>query len=251
MKKSWVFILQCLFISTTLNAQISYGVLIQNFGRNGSGGVMADSITAFTYSTIRLLESPPQGVGLFLEYRLKSRLPLILRGELNYRTGRSLNFDLLVVNNVTGKISPSSYSSLKPTYNFEIPLDLSYLILKRGMHVFKKVVDLEVGLLVGVSFQFQSRGDKVAYQSDNASGISDVNLAIYNSMKSLNYFYNYGLRVKFWNFILIYRYDQLLTNSATNDLNVWGNTYPYRTTYQYQSVSLGYTFSFKKKNRKD
>ncbi len=246
MRKSLIFILLCL-INTTLNAQISYGVLIQNYGRNGGGGAIADSINAYTYSTIRLLEDPPQGVGIFFEYHFKSRLPLILRGELNYRTGRSLYFDFLVVNNVNGKISPSNYSALKPGYNFEVPLDLGYTVLNKGVRVFKKIVDLEVGLLAGVSFQIQPRGDKIAYQSSTTSGISDVNLAIYNSIKSLNYFYNYGLRVKFSHFLLIYRLDQLLTNSTTNNLNVWGNTYSFKISYQYQSISLGYTFSFKKK----
>jgi len=249
-KGSLITAIYCLLVSANVNAQITYGIQIQNFGRNGIGGVEADSISAFTTSTIQLLDYPPQGAGIFFEYHLKSRFPLILRGELNYRTGQSLNLDLLVYNNVTGMISFSNYSSLKLRSNLEIPIDINYLFIKQGVHVFKKTIDFELGLFAGVSFQFQPKASEVTYsmgQDKNTLGISDVNVAINNSIRSINYFYNYGIRAKIWNFIVTYRRDQLLTNSATNNLNVWGNSYSFKTSYNYQTISLGYTLSFKKK----
>lgn len=250
-KGSLITALYCLLASVNVSAQITYGIQIQNFGRHGIGEVKADSITAFTTSTIQLLDYPLQGAGLFFEYQPKSRFPIIIRTELNYRTGQAFNVDLLVYNNVTGIVSLLNYSSLKLRNNLELPIDLNYIFIKKGVHVFKKTVDFELSLMAGISFQFQPKTNDITYamgQVKNAPGILDVNSAISNSVRPVNYFYNYGVRVKIWNFIIIYRHDQLITNSITNDLSVWGNSYSFKTNYDYQSVSLGYIVNFGKRN---
>lgn len=246
-KKIILFVLVA-YTSTnlTLSAQISYGVQIQNFGRNGGGGGQQDSMLTITNSNAQLLEYPPQGVGLSFEYQLKSRFPLMIRSELNYRGGKPLGLQLFVFNSINGKTSPSNYSELKQSYNLEIPIDLNYTLFKRGLRLLNKSVEFEAGLLAGFSFQFQSTSNQVLYQKQpsNSSGVVDVNSAINNSIRAINYFYNYGLRVKLWNFILIYRVDQLLNNSVIKDLSLWGNSYPLKVSYEYQSVSLGYRVNF-------
>jgi hypothetical protein len=248
-RKIVLLCLTYLSINVALSAQVSYGVQIQNFGRNGNGGAQVDSITAITNSNAQLLEYAPQGVGLFFEYQLKSRFPLMIRGELNYRGGKPSGYQLLVFNSVSGKISPSSYAEIKQNYNLELPIDLNYIVFKRRFHLLNKSVELELGLLAGVSLQFQNARNEVVYQKQpaNSSGVIDVNSAINNSVRTTNYFYNYGVRLRLWNFVLIYRVDQLLNNSTVKNLNVWGNSYPFKISYEYQSVSLGYKLNFKRR----
>jgi hypothetical protein len=249
-KKNILFVLLVyLLTSLTLRAQISFGVQIQNFGRSGGGGGQVDSMVVITNSNAQLLEYPPQGVGLFFEYQLKSRFPVMIRSELNYRGGKPSGLQLFVFNSITGKTSASNYSELKQSYKLEIPIDLGYTLFKRGLRLLNKSVEFEAGLLAGVSFQFQSTSNQVIYQKQplNSSGVDDVNSAINNSIRATNYFYNYGFRVKLWNFILIYRVDQLLNNSAIKDLSLWGNSYPLKVSYEYQSISLGYKLNLKRK----
>jgi len=239
----------CLLSIFNLNAQITCGLQVQNFGRNGGGGGQIDSITAITNSNAQLLEYMPQGVGFFFEYQLKSRFPLTIRSELNYRGGRPSGLQLFVFNNVTGRISQSSYSEVRQSYSFEVPINLNYAVFKKGLRLLNNSVEFEAGLLAGISFQFQSKADDVAYQKQpsNSSGVVDVNSAISNSTRTTNYFYNYGLRLRLWNFILIYRIDQLINNSAVNNLAIWGNNYPFKVTYEYQSISLGYRINVNRK----
>lgn len=246
-------ILSFLFIFASLNyllqAQVSYGLQIQNFGRHGGGGGQLDSITVITNSNAQLLEYSPQGIGMFFEYGLKSKLPLSIRAELNYRIGEPLGLQLFLFNSVTGRISLSNYSEIKQGYNIELPLDFTYTFFKRNILVLNHSVGFEIGLLAGISFQIQSKDSQLIYQKQpiNSQGLVDVNSAINNSLRMTNYFYNYGLRLRLWNFVITYRIDQLLYNSISRNLNVWGTTYPFKVSYEYQSITVGYILDFKQK----
>ena len=243
-----LFFLWFILISHFGLGQFLYGVQVQASAGGIKGSAIADSISLISDSRASLRFQ--RTIGVFLEYRLKSKLPLILRSEVNYRPS-PLGLDVSIFNgkSFNGKpIGVYTYKSLN--FAFDVPITINYNIIQKERLSFVKLRDLEIGIFAGLTFQFQSRSEKETYpigKNLNSSGISDVNFSIYNSIRTINYFYNYGIRARLGHFIATYRRDMLLTQSGTNDLEVWGNIYSYKTIHQYESVSLGYTFSFKRR----
>lgn len=250
-KKSLEFIFLMIFILLTkpVSGQFVYGVQLQSFGGAKRGAVIADSITVVNDSRASLKFEVPQTIGLFLEYKLKGNLPFTFRSEISYKP-HPIGLGLSIFNSKFFAGKPIGVYTYK-SYNFafELPFNLCYNLIQKERFPFLKLRNLEIGLLGGVTIQLLSRGERETYpiaKNFNSPGISDVNFAIYNTIRNINYFYNYGARVRLGHFIATYRRDLLLTKSGTNDLKVWGNSYSFRTSYNYESISLGYTFSFKK-----
>ncbi len=257
-KEGFKVLFLMVFISLTKAAcgQFNYGVKLQNFGGARSGASIADSILVVADSRASLKLEVPQTIGLFVEYKLTGKLPLIIRSEISYRP-HPIGLDLTIYNGKSFGGKPDAVYTYKTlNYEFELPFSLCYNLVQKEKLSLLKLRNLEIGILAGVTIQLAARGERETYpiaKNFNSPGISDVNFAVYNTIRTTNYFYNYGVRARLGHFIATYRRDLLLTNSGTNDLNVWGNTYSFRTNYDFESISLGYTFSFKKKikNKKD
>ncbi len=243
-----------LYCFTYGNAQVTYGIQFQAHGSQKTGFVEADSILVLTRggSSSEYKFNGIQTVGLFVEYHPILNFPLLLRSEINYRSPSYIfGIDILYVNT-----KPTKYGQLEiPTfkslgYSVDIPIDISYALVKSH-----RILDFELGLIAGVAINFQSRLERETYpigQAVDSQGISDVNFAFYNTIRTKNYFYNYGVRFKIGRIIALYRRDLLLTQSATNDLNVWGNTYAFRSNWIYNTISIGYTLHwFDKKSKID
>ncbi len=249
-----VFLASLFFLSNLCFGQITYGVRFQAFNGGIKGSAIADSILLVTDTRpTSILLYVPQNIGLFLEYRL-GKIPFMLRTEINYRP-HPVGLDANIFNGKSFGGKPDGVYTYKTlNFGFDIPITLNYNLIQKENFAFLKLKRLEMGVFAGVTIQLQARGERETYaigQNFNSPGISEVNFAVYNTIRTTNYFYNYGIRVRLGHLITTYRLDFLLTPSGTNDLKVWGNTYSYKTTHQYQSVSLAYTFSFKKKSRKD
>jgi hypothetical protein len=246
----FLFFLGFFLLTQSGFSQFAYGVQLQAFSGEIKGSAIADSILVFSDSRASIQFEVPQIIGLFLEYKPKGKLPLILRAEVNYRP-QPLGHDISIFNGKSFGGKPTgvyTYKSLN--FAFDIPLTLNYILIKRENVPFFKLRNLEISGFAGITVQLQARGERETYPiaiNLNSPGISEVNFNLYNTIRTANYFYNYGIRVRLGHFIAIYRRDMLLTPSGTNDLKAWGNTYAYRTAHQYESISLGYTFNLKKK----
>ncbi len=241
-----------ILLTKPASSQLTYGIQLQVFGGSTGGVINADSILVVADSKGASIKfKVPENIGLFVEYKPKWQFPLIFRTEINYRP-HPIGLDLAIYNGKFFGGKPDGvYTYKEYNFGFDIPISSCYNLIQKGNIQFLKARTLEVGILAGVTFQFLARGEREIYPigKNFSPGISDVNFAIYNTMRTTNYFYNYGVRVRLGHFIATYRRDLLLTNSSTNDLNVWGNTYSFKTSYNYESISLGYTFSLKKKKK--
>jgi hypothetical protein len=230
--------------------QLNYGVQMQVHKGQSQGSVTADSIFVDNYD-VRSSFGSLGSVGIFIEYQL-TKLPILIRSEINYRSAGSSNTGLAaVITNPTGggRFGPLVYPVYKSVdHVFDFPVNLVYspLSFRRGK--------LQLGILLGLDIVIRSKAERETYrlgQNNNQSGISDVYLALDDVIRPINYFYSYGLRAKVGRFIATYRRDLLLTNSGTDDLKVWSNTYQFKTRLEYSSISLGYAFHwFDKKEKK-
>ncbi|MFM7488683.1 MAG: hypothetical protein ACKO13_17355 [Cytophagales bacterium] len=241
-----------MLVAYQASSQFKYGVQLQNFGGSRMGGVVADSISVLLDSRASINVANIPAVGLFLEYKPAWKLPLFIRSEFNYRS-MPIGLGISIYNGKSFGGKPDAVYTYKTlNFAFDLPVNIYYNIIHREKFSVLNLRYFEVGLMAGFSIQFNGRGEGETYpiaKNFNSPGMSDVNFAIYNTIKTINFFYDYGIRVRLGHFVATYRRDFLLTRSATNDLEVWGNTYSFRTTYDYQSISLGYTFNFKKANK--
>jgi hypothetical protein len=248
-----LFLIIFVLLTKGANGQFTYGLQIQSFGGAKKGTVVADSITVVADSRASIKPFGVPSIGLFIEYKPKIKLPLLIRSEINYRPN-PIGLDLTIYNGRSFGGKPDAvYTPKTLNFAFDLPLTICYNIVQKEKASLLKLKNLEVGVLAGVAVQLTTRGERETYpiaKNFNSPGISDANFAIYDAIRTTNYFYNYGIRMRLGHFIATYRRDMLLTNSGTNDLSVWGNTYSFRTNYDYQSISLGYTFSFKKKDKR-
>jgi hypothetical protein len=243
-----------IFFVNEAKGQFCYGAQVQNFGGAKRGAVVADSILVVADSKGSISEFNVPSIGLFLEYKPAGKIPIFFRSEVNFRPS-PIGLGLTIYNGKSFGGKPDAVYTYKAlNFAFDVPISLSYNIIQREKLSVLKLRNLEIGVIAGFTIQFLAKGDRETYpiaKNFNSPGISDVNFAIYNTIKSTNYFYNYGVRIRLGHFLATYRRDLLLTNSGTNDLNVWGNTYSFRTNYDYQSVSLGYVFSFRKRTKNE
>lgn len=204
--------------------QTTFGLQLGLVNRARQGSALCDSIAVEELTAMESLF-----IGLFYNTHVSSAI--LLRGELNY-SGNSLG--ALLYNTDDGCTLCPVKKGISTFYGtFELPVSLHYsLRLARWV---------SVGPLGGLGFHMNvGKRDRPIALGGRYQGVIDVAHGLRNARTTVLATYLYGLRMDVWRLTLIARYQHNLGSSATGNIRVWNNEYPFRTSVSAVHLSISY-----------
>jgi hypothetical protein len=234
-----------------LQAQIKFGLHWQAMTGSNSGAAIADSITIEERSyTERSLNLPSP----FFEYRHIAKTPLTVSTSFNLSTNGDIGLGAIVYNNLNvGKPFAIQYPLFYSISTLiDIPFSIGYSIIQPGNLLIRNL-PLEIELFGGLDLKLKSRpflpNDNLT--SRNEAGVNEVYRSLPTTIKITNYYYSYGVRVKYGRFFISYRKDLQIAKTGTNSIVVFNKEYPFVTNWEYSYLAVGYYFGwFDRKSKK-
>ncbi|MBX2840841.1 MAG: outer membrane beta-barrel protein [Flammeovirgaceae bacterium] len=231
----WVCVIFFILVSYNLpvsGQKLSFGPKFGLYGSKEHGSAQCDSIMVKAQSSGGNLEHP--FIGIFVDYKVSKRFAV--RTDINYFT-RYTSYSIYNHDDPLGlKLGqPIVKSGVVAPTTIDVQLGVGFYPIK-GFQVFANVAP-------NFNFSYEEPYNDVTRRSH---GVEEVLNVVDETPKNLTWHYNFGCRLDVWRFNFELNYQQMLSNSMTNPIEIWGKSYPFETTSKMVSVSIAYRlYSFK------